>query len=134
MYTPKGNISVVATYLQQNGLFLDHPSLPADMQRLRAQHYFNPHNPPPGGHSRALGVNTRLGYAGPGGSNTGRWNTVSGKSIEVQRSQVDELFKSLRDGDELEETDARTCYLLKFDGSPLLTSSTTVSNTDFMQL
>ncbi|THH02609.1 hypothetical protein EW026_g285 [Hermanssonia centrifuga] len=106
VYTPKGNISVVATYLQQNGLFLDHPSLPADMQRLRAQHYFNPHNPPPGGHSRALGVNTRLGYAGPGGSNTGRWNTVSGKSVEVQRSQVDELFKSLRDGDELEETEA----------------------------
>lgn len=28
-----------------------------------------------------------------------------GKSVEVQRSQVDELFKSLKDGDELEETE-----------------------------
>lgn len=37
-----------------------------------------------------------------------RWNTVSGKSVEVQRSQVDELFKSMMDGDELAETEPRT--------------------------
>jgi SWI/SNF-related matrix-associated actin-dependent regulator of chromatin subfamily A3 len=30
---------------------------------------------------------------------------VSGKSVEVQRSQVDELFKSLKSGDELAETE-----------------------------
>jgi hypothetical protein len=30
---------------------------------------------------------------------------VSGKSVEVQRSQVDELFKSLKSGDELTETE-----------------------------
>lgn len=44
---------------------------------------------------------------GPAGNSAARWNAVSGKSVEVQRSQVDELFKSLRDGDELEEMDAR---------------------------
>lgn len=44
---------------------------------------------------------------GPGGSNAPRWNTVSGKSVEVQRNQVDELFKSLRDGEELAETEPR---------------------------
>ena len=27
------------------------------------------------------------------------------KSVEIQRSQVDEVFKSLRGGDDLEETD-----------------------------
>lgn len=35
-------------------------------------------------------------WAGPG---------VSGKSVEIQRSQVDELFKSLQDGEELQETE-----------------------------
>lgn len=54
-----------------------------------------------------LGPNNRPGYAGPGGSNLGRFNTM-GKSVEVQRSQVDELFKSMKDGDELPETEART--------------------------
>ncbi|KAI0347820.1 hypothetical protein BDW22DRAFT_1384725 [Trametopsis cervina] len=99
VYTPKGNITVVANYLYQHGLFLDHPTLPSDMQRLKTQHYWNPHDPPPGGHSRAL-------FGSNHHNNTvGRWNTVSGKSVEVQRSQVDELFKSFKDGDELPETD-----------------------------
>ncbi|KAI0961971.1 hypothetical protein AcV7_000926 [Taiwanofungus camphoratus] len=108
VYTPKGNIPVVGNYLHQSGLFLDHPTLPADVHRLMTQYYFNPHNPPPGGHARALGANGRLGYVGPGGSSSGRWTTpaVAGKSVEVQRSQVDELFKSLKSGDELEETES----------------------------
>lgn len=39
----------------------------------------------------------------------GRWTTplVAGKSVEVQRSQMDDLFKTLRDGDELTETEPR---------------------------
>jgi len=39
----------------------------------------------------------------------GRWATptVAGKSVEVQRSQVDDLFKSLKSGDELIETEPR---------------------------
>lgn len=110
IWTPKGNIPVVANYLHQQGLFLDHPTLASDVQRLLKGYYFNPHNPPPGGFARAMvGQNGRIGYSGPGGSNVGRWNApmVSGKSVEVQRSQVDELFKSLRDGDELVEADSR---------------------------
>jgi SWI/SNF-related matrix-associated actin-dependent regulator of chromatin subfamily A3 len=49
---------------------------------------------------------SRSGYAGPGG-NSPRWNApmVSGKTLEVQRSQIDELFKSLKSGDELAETE-----------------------------
>lgn len=71
-----------------------------------SQFYYNPHNPPPGGHNRNNQAG-RLGYSGPGGSNMGRWAGpgVSGKSVEIQRSQVDELFKSLRDGEELQETE-----------------------------
>ena len=48
---------------------------------------------------------------GWGGS---RWNNVApnGKSVEVQRSQVDEVFKSLKSGDNLEETEPSAYYLL----------------------
>ncbi|KAJ7225691.1 SNF2 family N-terminal domain-containing protein [Mycena pura] len=99
VYTPNGNISVVGHYLHQCGLLLDHPSPPYETYRLQNQHYYNPHNPPPGGHR---GQN-RLYPA----NNGNRWSTpqMSGKSVEVQRSQVDELFKSLKSGDELTETE-----------------------------
>ncbi|KAH7885941.1 SNF2 family N-terminal domain-containing protein [Phlebopus sp. FC_14] len=105
VYTPKGNIAVVGSYLRQCGLFLDHPSPPYDVQRLANYHYCNPHSPPPGGHRQSL-PSGRPGYTGPGGSSS-RWSTpaVSGKTLEVQRSQVDELFKSLKSGDELPETE-----------------------------
>ncbi|KAI0785070.1 P-loop containing nucleoside triphosphate hydrolase protein [Abortiporus biennis] len=107
VFTPKGNIPVVSNYLYQNGLFLDHPCLQSDILRLSKQYYCNPHNPPPGGFCRNTYPSmSKVGYSGPGGSSSGRWSApVSGKSVEVQRSQVDELFKSLRDGDELLETD-----------------------------
>ncbi|KAI0639627.1 SNF2 family N-terminal domain-containing protein [Trametes polyzona] len=107
VYTPKGNIPVVSAYLQQHGLLLDHPSLPCDINHVSANYYHNPHNPPPGGHSRAPLVNNRPGYIGPGGNGYRSWSSpaVSGKSIEVQRSQVDELFKSLKGGDGLDEAD-----------------------------
>ncbi|KAL4070790.1 SNF2 family N-terminal domain-containing protein [Scleroderma citrinum] len=105
VYTPKGNITAVGNYLHQCGLFLDHPSPSYDVQRFSNYHYFNPHSPPPGGHRQVL-LPGRVPYAGPGG-NSSRWATpvVSGKTLEIQRSQVDELFKSLKSGDELAETE-----------------------------
>ncbi|CDO72991.1 hypothetical protein BN946_scf185007.g45 [Trametes cinnabarina] len=107
VYTPKGNIPVVSAYMHQNGLYLDHPSLPQDIATVSAGYYYNPHNPPPGGHQRAPVVNSRPGYMGPGGNSYRSWSSpaVAGKSVEVQRSQVDELFKSLKGGDELPEAD-----------------------------
>ncbi|KAI0830531.1 SNF2 family N-terminal domain-containing protein [Trametes gibbosa] len=108
VYTPKGNIPVVSAYMQQHGLLLDHPSLPADIEHVNSTYYYNPHNPPPGGHTPpVLPVSGRPGYMGPGGNAYRSWSSpaVSGKSIEVQRSQVDELFKSLKGGDELDETE-----------------------------
>ncbi|PPQ67109.1 hypothetical protein CVT25_005710 [Psilocybe cyanescens] len=99
VYTPKGNIPVVGNYLRQSNLILDHPASPHDMQRLTTYHYFNPHH---------------LHYDSLRNSNNmfpqrdhSRWTTLtsSGKSVEVQRSQVDELFKTLKDGDGLEETE-----------------------------
>ncbi|KAI0673352.1 SNF2 family N-terminal domain-containing protein [Trametes maxima] len=109
VYTPKGNIPVVSGYLHQHGLYLDHPTLPCDIEHVSSGYYYNPHNPPPGGHQQAplVNSNSRPGYIGPGSSNYRPWSSpaVSGKSIEVQRSQVDELFKSLKGGDELDEAD-----------------------------
>jgi SWI/SNF-related matrix-associated actin-dependent regulator of chromatin subfamily A3 len=106
VYTPKGNIPIVGNYLYMHGLLLDHPTSHPDLQRHPNYHYFNPHNPPPGGHSRAVLSLRPPGY-GPVGPDANRWNApaVSGKSVEVQRSQVDELFRSLRSGDELAETE-----------------------------
>lgn len=107
VYTPKGNIPVVGNFLREQNLLLDHPSSAFDAQRLTQCFYHNPHNPPPGGHNRPLlGGPGQLGYAGPGAGGS-RWNTpaVAGKSVEVQRSQAEELFKSLKCGDELEESE-----------------------------
>ncbi|KZT09929.1 uncharacterized protein LAESUDRAFT_465722 [Laetiporus sulphureus 93-53] len=57
----KENIPVVANFLHQSGLFLDHPTLPFVVQWVMSEYYYNPHNPPPGGHARALTGVRRLG-------------------------------------------------------------------------
>lgn len=103
VYTPKGNILVVGNFLRQSGLLLEHPII-APTNIL----YHNPHNPPPGGHARALMAGSRADYYGPGGNSARMPTPISGKTVEVQRAQVDELFKNLRGGEELEETEPRT--------------------------
>ncbi|PFH54824.1 hypothetical protein AMATHDRAFT_135139 [Amanita thiersii Skay4041] len=102
--TPKGNIAVVGNYLQHCGLLLDNPTSPFDYHCLSNYHYHNPHNPPPGGFNRMVYQTTRL--TGSSG-NTSRWSTPSmpAKSVEVQRSQIDEVFRNLKDGDDLAETE-----------------------------
>lgn len=110
IHTPNGNIPIVSRYLRQSGLLLDHPSGVWDPGRLQQLLYLNPHNPPPGGHARNFNIGTsRCGQAGPN-----RWNSpaVSGKSVEVQRSQVDEVFKNMRSGDDLEETDPGASFMI----------------------
>lgn len=93
---------------------LDHPAPPFNLNQMRMQGYLysNPHNPPPGGFGRvgcgSVGMGRNNGWGGS------RWNNVApnGKSVEVQRSQVDEVFKSLKSGDDLEETEPSAYYLL----------------------
>ncbi|KAF9566150.1 hypothetical protein CPC08DRAFT_683038 [Agrocybe pediades] len=104
VYTPKGNIPVVGNYLQQSSLLLDNPASPYDMQRLTNYHYYNPH------HHLLDGRRPMIMTAGLGilhQRDHSRWTTPnsSGKSVEVQRSQVDELFKTLKNGEELAETE-----------------------------
>ncbi|KAF9527782.1 SNF2 family N-terminal domain-containing protein [Crepidotus variabilis] len=94
MYTPKGNIPVVSNYLRQCDLLLDHPSHPFNGQRIGNYLYYNPHEPPPEGHRRITVM-----------PQTSRWQTTAARSVEIQRSQVDELFKSLKDDDDFPETE-----------------------------
>ena len=109
--TPKGNIPVVGNYLRQCGLLLDNPTPPWDYQCLSSYNYHNPHNPPPGGFNRIAFSPPRM--AGPS-SYVHRWGapSMSSKSVEVQRSQVDEVFKSLKDGDELAETEPSAYHVM----------------------
>ncbi|KAF6766578.1 SNF2 family N-terminal domain-containing protein [Ephemerocybe angulata] len=95
VYTPKGNIPVVANFLRTCGLLLDHPSPTFSINIINNYPYFNPHNPPANGHANSANHRDM------------RWSTPpsTAKAVEVQRSQVDELFKSLKDGDELPETE-----------------------------
>jgi SWI/SNF-related matrix-associated actin-dependent regulator of chromatin subfamily A3 len=77
------------------------------MQRLANYHYFNPHTPL-GGHDDVIMAFNSL--TSPPERDHSRWTTpiVNGKNIDIQRSQVDELFKSLKDEDELVETEPCT--------------------------
>lgn len=82
---------------------LDHPEPPFDVTRLNII-YSNPHHPPPGGYGRSGAFARQL---------FNKWTVqTNSKSVEVQRSQVDEVFKSLKSGDDLEETAARK-YLVQ---------------------
>lgn len=76
---------------------LDHPVAPFDITRMNVL-YSNPHNPPPGGYG-PIGLFAKQCI--------NKWALqTNSKSVEVQRTQVDEVFKSLKSGDDLEETSA----------------------------
>jgi len=106
VYTPKGNVPVVGNYLKQCGLFLGEPSLSYGMQRLANYHYFNPHTPSGGRDDIIMAFNQLTSER-----DQTRWTTpiITGKNVDIQRSQVDELFKSLKDEDGLIETEPCAC-------------------------
>jgi SWI/SNF-related matrix-associated actin-dependent regulator of chromatin subfamily A3 len=99
LFTLPANINYLSEGLLKMGQFLDIP-LPyydpnnhSDMPR-----YVNPHNPPEGGfRSRGKRADSLLNRAAGGMS--------AQKAIEVQRQQVDEVFRSLKGHDDLQETD-----------------------------
>ncbi|KAG9098137.1 hypothetical protein FS749_004591 [Ceratobasidium sp. UAMH 11750] len=102
LFTPRGNVPTISQHLSSASLLLEHPSVPYNPADHRDNPpYENPHNPPPGGYR----MRSSLGST----SAPGRWNhagTATGTSVEVQRSQVDEVFKSLMSGDDLEQSEA----------------------------
>jgi hypothetical protein len=101
LFTLPANIDYLSKQLLQVGQFLDIP-LPYYDPNNHAEMpaYQNPHNPPEGGY-RARGKRGDVLLRGAGGAMTAQ------KAIEVQRKQVDEVFRSLKGHDDLQETDVQ---------------------------
>jgi len=100
VHTPKGNVIAVGKHLHQHNLKLEHPTPPFDNDcRLRIYPYFNPHDLPPG---CDIGWLFQNNYYAPG--------LAIGKTQDIQRTQIDELFKNLKDGVELPETEPGTIH------------------------
>lgn len=108
LFTLPANIDYLSKQLLQAGQFLDVPLPyydPNNHSEIPA--YQNPHNPPEGGY-RARGKRAdSLLNRGAGGMMTAQ------KAIEVQRQQVDEVFRSLKGHDDLQETDVATTGRIK---------------------
>ncbi|KZT54699.1 hypothetical protein CALCODRAFT_519207 [Calocera cornea HHB12733] len=101
VFTLPPNVPVIADLFIKANLYLDNPA-----EYSPALHHGavlrNPHNPPPGGW--AARYRQPLGLVGPGAVQPPVYQSAQ-KTVEVQRGQVDELFKSLRSGSDLRETD-----------------------------
>lgn len=100
LFTLPANIQYISNQLLQKGQFLDIPLPYFDPNNhSEMPSYLNPHNPPEGGfRSRGKRADSLLNRAA--GSMTAQ------KAIEVQRQQVDEVFRSLKGHDDLQETDS----------------------------
>ncbi|CDZ96852.1 dna repair protein rad5 [Phaffia rhodozyma] len=99
------NITYIANNLSNSNLYLQHPQLPWRPQWFQNCLYHNPH---------LLGGTNADGFRNGPGSSAALANALAGRGgtqaaaarvVEQQRSQVDEVFQSLKGGDDLEETD-----------------------------
>jgi len=111
VFTPKGNVPHVSATLMQAGLMLDHPTSIFDLTPiLHRVKYYNPHNPPPGGfRTTANGRSNPMPLQPFSKCSTPQ---VPSKSVEVQRSQVEDVFQKLRSEDDLKETSPGTCLVM----------------------
>ncbi len=100
IFTLPSNTEYIAHRCASFNTFLDHP-LPYYIQSNHAESppYLNPHDPPREGFRESKRQRMDTLMAGQ------RSGMAVGKTVEVQREQVDQLFKSLKGGDELDETD-----------------------------
>lgn len=108
-------IPQVSAALMQAHVILEHP-ISYDAHLHAGCRYGNPHTPQQRqAEQDALRRRLMGGYIGAGGSGLGfgmggfggpRGQTAAMKSVDVQREQVDEVFKSLRSGVDLIEVDA----------------------------
>ena len=111
VFTPKGNVPHVSATLMQAGLMLDHPTSVFDLTPiLHRVKYYNPHSPPPGG-SRAT-ANCRSNPLPLKPFSKCNTPQVPSKSVEIQRSQVEDVFQKLRSEDDLKETSPGACLMI----------------------
>ncbi|KZO92819.1 hypothetical protein CALVIDRAFT_540702 [Calocera viscosa TUFC12733] len=95
VFTLPPNIPVIADLFMKANLYLDDPPDYRPEQHHGAL-LRNPHHPPPGGWASR--------YRQPAPAGLPVYQSAQ-KTVEVQRGQVDELFKSLRSGSDLRETE-----------------------------
>lgn len=88
--------------LADRSLHLAHPRLPWRAEWFQNCVYQNPHID--AGVSNANGGRKHIIGGMRGGVSSGMSVSQSAKIVEQQRSQVDEVFQSLKGGDDLEET------------------------------
>ena len=111
LFTLPSNITYIAQALIANSLFLLDPVPPYDPSRHSDRPpYQNAH----GGHDMALRL-MMLSQRGPRLAGMASDSMTSGqmdkaKQVEVQKQQVDEVFKSLDNGGELEQSDPGKRY------------------------
>jgi SWI/SNF-related matrix-associated actin-dependent regulator of chromatin subfamily A3 len=99
------NIKYVSDQLAENSLFLLTPKLPYESAWFQNCLYYNPHISHPGvydNYSARKKTATGSSLAAQGANEQ---QLAAQRALNLQRSQVDEVFESLKGGDQLDETD-----------------------------
>jgi SWI/SNF-related matrix-associated actin-dependent regulator of chromatin subfamily A3 len=100
LFCSQSVVRQVSTALECNTIFLEHP-VSYDPGMHGGAPYHNPHNPLAGAQEAERRRRELLN--GLNGGYSGR--LYGGRSVEVQREQVDEVSKSIRSGVDLDETE-----------------------------
>jgi hypothetical protein len=121
------NIGYIANLLAEKSLHLSHPRLPWRAEWFQNCVYSNPHID--AGVANVNGGRRNVTGGLRGAIGAGLSVAASAKIVEQQRSQVDEVFQSLKGGDDLEET-----HPGESSDHPLAGSSQTTPLTPLYQL
>lgn len=109
------NIKYVSDQLAEHSLFLLTPKLPYEPAWFQNCLYYNPHISHPGIYDNYSARKKTLSSGGLSTQGPNEQQLAAQRALNLQRSQVDEVFESLKGGDELDETDPgaffrrRTC-------------------------
>jgi SWI/SNF-related matrix-associated actin-dependent regulator of chromatin subfamily A3 len=104
LFCSQSAVQQVSSALECNAIFLEHPAS-YDPGMHGGASYHNPHNPLAGAQEAERRRRELLN--GLNGGYSGR--LYGGRSVEVQREQVDEVSKSIRSGVDLDETEPGKC-------------------------
>ncbi|KAK4684735.1 hypothetical protein P7C73_g5428, partial [Tremellales sp. Uapishka_1] len=106
LFTLRSNIEYISSHLIQHNLYLLDPVPMYDANRHNDRpRYENAHGGGENAYQMMVASQRRSMMAMSGYSSYGMADRDKGKQVEVQREQVDEIFKSLDSGIELEQSD-----------------------------
>lgn len=102
------NIKYVSEQLAEHSLFLHAPKLPYDPAWFQNCLYFNPHISHPSVYENYSARKKASGTA-PAPAGMSEQQLAAQRALKLQQTQVDEVFESLKGGDDLDETDPGAC-------------------------